>query len=82
MKYLVITFESTHKAIKAEKLLEAYNVEVIPTPRQLTANCGISLKASIEDFNGIKETMGASYGDMNQCYEVTQEDKEFYFKKL
>jgi len=82
MKYLVITFESTHKAIQAEKTLEAYDIEVIPTPRQLTANCGISLKASVEDFDSIKETMGDTYGDMNQCYEVTQEGQEFYFKKL
>ncbi len=82
MRYLVITFESTHKAIKAEKQLAAFDVEVIPTPRQLSANCGISLKCSIEEFEEIKESMGDSYGDMNQCYEVTNNDGELYFKKI
>ncbi len=82
MAYLVITFESTHKAIKAEKQLAAFDIEVIPTPRQLSANCGISLKGSIEDFEKIKETMADSYGDMNQCYKVTNNDGELYFKKL
>jgi len=82
MSYLVITFESTHKAIKAEKQLESLEVEIIPTPRQLSANCGISIKARVEDLEKIKEKMEGSYGDMNQTYEVSQEDSTLTFKKL
>ncbi len=82
MSYLVITFESTHKAIKAEKQLESLEVEIIPTPRQLSANCGISIKARVEDLEKIKEKMSDSYGDMNQTYEVSQEDSTLTFKKL
>lgn len=44
----VITFDSTHAAMDAEKRLlktEA-KVHVIPTPRQITANCGLSIKIS------------------------------------
>jgi len=80
--YLVITFESTHKAIKAEKTLEGLEIEIIPTPRQLSANCGISIKALTKDLNAIKSLMGTSYGDMNQCYEVTRLDDTMNFKKL
>ncbi|MCH4887351.1 DUF3343 domain-containing protein [Acidaminobacter sp. JC074] len=82
MSYLVITFESTHKAIKAEKQLASLDVEIIPTPRQLSANCGISIKARVEDLEQIKEKMEGSYGDMNQAYEVHQEDGALTFKKL
>lgn len=79
--YLVITFESTHKAIKAEKTLDGLEIEIIPTPRQLSANCGISLKALTCDLNKIKTLMGDSYGDMNQCYEVTSIDGIVNFNK-
>lgn len=80
--YLVITFESTHKAIKAEKDLASFEIEIIPTPRQLSANCGISIKGRIEDLEGIKLAMSDSYGDMNQAYEVLNDDGELTFKKL
>lgn len=42
----VITFDSTHAAMEAEKRLlkSGANVHVIPTPRQITANCGLSIK--------------------------------------
>lgn len=82
MSYLVITFESTHKAISAEKQLESLEVEIIPTPRQLSANCGISIKARVEDIDDIKKAMGNSYGDMNETYEVSQIDGTLTFKKL
>ena len=80
--YLVITFESTHHAIKAEKVLEGLEIEIIPTPRQLNSNCGISIKAETKDFEVIKSTMGDSYGVMNQCYQVSQIDDALNFKKL
>lgn len=80
--YLVITFESTHKAIKAEKDLATFDIEIIPTPRQLSANCGISIKGEMKDFDDIKVAMGESYGDMNQAYEVSNNDGELIFKKL
>ena len=41
----VITFISTHHAIKAEKRLKAGNfeLELIPTPRDLSSECGFTL---------------------------------------
>lgn len=42
----VITFDSTHAAMEAEKQLlkKGIKIHVIPTPRQITANCGLSVK--------------------------------------
>lgn len=43
--YYLITFDSTHKAMAMEKLLLKHcSVEMIPTPRELSASCGLSLK--------------------------------------
>ena len=48
MKYL-LAFESTHAAISTEKILKAHMpVSVIPTPRSITASCGISLLVEAE----------------------------------
>lgn len=82
MSYLVITFESTHQAIKAEKTLEGFEIEIIPTPRQLSANCGISIRGEMKDFSLIKEALGDSFNQMNQSYEVINNDGELTFKKL
>ena len=42
----VVVFESTHYAIAAEKLFKELKlpVEIIPTPREITASCGLSIK--------------------------------------
>lgn len=43
---IIIVFRSTHDAIKAKNLLgkEGIPFEVIPTPKEISAECGISLK--------------------------------------
>lgn len=80
--YLVITFESTHLAMAAERQLAELSIDVIPTPRQISASCGISIKTAVENLQAIQSLMGADYGKMNQCYEVKKEDGIFSFKKL
>ncbi len=52
---LVITFHSTHHALKAERILkEKMEVLVIPIPRSISANCGIALKVEGQDLNRIE----------------------------
>jgi len=43
-EFYVIAFESTHHAIMVEKNLKGkYNIQTIPTPREITASCGLSI---------------------------------------
>ena len=51
---VVVTFESTHHALSTQKSLteQALPFRVIPTPVELSSNCGIALLIS-------KETAGA-----------------------
>lgn len=81
-KYLLIVFDSTHMAIKTEKKLANLDVDIIPTPRDLTAACGISIKASIELLEEIKELMGDDYGHLNKFYEVTKIEKTLTFNMI
>ena len=49
-KYL-LTFVSTHDAISAEKMLSQYiKTTIRPTPREITASCGISIEIQDLDF--------------------------------
>ena len=44
--FIIVAFESTHQALAVEKAVVIAGVphETIPTPRNISANCGLSLK--------------------------------------
>lgn len=82
MKYLVLTFESTHKAIKTEKVLDELEIEMIPTPRHISASCGIAIKCLIDDLDKIKSLMGESFDEHSACYEVSVDDGNYHYKRI
>jgi hypothetical protein len=45
MMQIVLTFKSTHQAMKAKKtvLADKLSAEIIPTPREISKECGFSL---------------------------------------
>ncbi len=49
--FYCLTFDSTHYAIKIEKRMKETSVNgvMIPTPREVSASCGLSLKILEED---------------------------------
>lgn len=48
MPVYVITFESTHAAMAAEASLGAVSSSMIPTPRQISASCGMALRVEAD----------------------------------
>ncbi|BEP30416.1 DUF3343 domain-containing protein [Helicovermis profundi] len=57
-EFYIIAFNSTHKAIKTEKnLKELISVELIPTPREISANCGLSLRFKENNLEFIREKL-------------------------
>ncbi|SKC88294.1 DUF3343 domain-containing protein [Maledivibacter halophilus] len=65
-EFYVIAFESTHYAIMIEKKLkEKYNIQTIPTPREITASCGLSIKFEGEILEDIKNELIYQKSDMN-----------------
>lgn len=40
----VLAFDGTHAALAAQRLLEGLKPYLIPTPREVTASCGMSLR--------------------------------------
>lgn len=54
--FMFIAFDSTHKAIHLERLLmRHFAIELIPTPREVTASCGLSLKYELDDHGAIMD---------------------------
>lgn len=49
--YLIAAFASTHDAMKAETLMTRHEIpaRLIPVPPEVSAGCGLALRAQIED---------------------------------
>ena len=52
----VITFESVHNVIRAEKLLKqsGYEVMLMPVPREISSDCGMALKLFCDEVQEVK----------------------------
>ncbi|MDD2549089.1 MAG: DUF3343 domain-containing protein [Bacteroidales bacterium] len=46
MNYLILTFQSTHHVLKAERVLLSKHIklEIIPTPKEVSSECGMSIR--------------------------------------
>jgi|GEM_PF-294473 len=75
--YCVATFESTQHALRAEMLLNWLGCQfiVIPTPREITADCGLSIKMRCEEREAIQETLAAHRVKVQGIYEMARESK-------
>lgn len=53
LKYLIFTFPSTHHVLMAEKLLlaEGTLLEIIPTPKSISSDCGMSIRVRADGSN-------------------------------
>ncbi len=57
--FYVVSFNSTHHAIRTEKLLESGGLKImtLPTPREIAASCGLSIKFDYNDLDRINVIM-------------------------
>ncbi len=60
--YGVVLFHTTSSAIRAEKLLEreGYAVKLIPTPRELSSDCGIALRFDWSQQEQVRSSLDAA----------------------
>lgn len=68
----LLAFNSTHSAIRAEKELIAsgISVRIIPVPREITANCGISIKVNLGDLKIAREILANNNIEVSGYYYV------------
>jgi len=55
MASYILLFKNTHEVIKADHLLEklGFKREIIPTPKRLSSECGVSLKVFCDDWEKV-----------------------------
>lgn len=60
--YYILAFDSTHHAIKAEEQLKKNKLEaeMIPTPRDVDASCGLSIKIPGRYLEKVREIIDIS----------------------
>ncbi|MBS4536978.1 DUF3343 domain-containing protein [Clostridium sp. D2Q-11] len=80
----VITFDSTHHAIKAEKEIkkEDINIKTIPTPREVSVSCGLSLKFDYIDLNRIKSIIQVNNLSISGIYKIIKKENGKVAEKL
>lgn len=61
-EYGIVTFESTTHAIKGEKILKDLKLKfkTIPTPREISSSCGLSIRFDLNDLNIVNNTINAN----------------------
>ncbi len=70
--FYVIAFDSTHHAIKGEKILKDMQLDIrtIPTPREITASCGLSIKFNGDNLTEVKEAIENNELSVKGIYEI------------
>lgn len=80
----ILTFQSTHHAMRAEKVLESEGIKIktIPTPRDISLSCGLSIRVSVEDIDTIKGLMKNSILEYKGLYYLSTGDGQRRLEKL
>jgi len=83
--YYVAVFDSTHYALKFEKVIRAggFKINIMPVPREITASCGISAKLEVDEIEKIMKLAVAENLKVADYYHVeTQKGKKTYHKSI
>ena len=69
---LVVTFHTTAAAMAMEALCKVQNLpgRLIPTPRELTADCGMSWRAEVQDRAALAALTEADGLEVDAFYEL------------
>lgn len=67
----VLLYKSIHDVMSAEKAIKARGIwcDLIPTPRQLSSDCGMSLEVRGKDLPAVVELTAAAHA-AKQVYRV------------
>ena len=68
---MVIAFDSTQQALRAEMLLEYAEVEIdiCPTPKEITAGCALSIQFPRIDLERVKQIIVEEMLDIRGIFE-------------
>lgn len=72
MMSILIAFDSTQQALRAEMLLEYADIEIDirPTPKEITAGCAISIEFPKEDLETVRKIIRTEQIEIKGLYGV------------
>ena len=70
----IVSFNSTHHAIRSDKLFAECGIAstTLPTPREITASCGISIRFLYNDIKNIKEILKINNIEYKGIYNINR----------
>ncbi len=79
----IVTFDSTHHALKAESLLQnaGFKLDILPTPRELSASCGLSLSLKRAELQPALELLADRGVQLRTSYLVTTNEGKRQFSE-
>ena len=75
--YSVVLFHSAAHAVRAEKVLQQAGVQIkmIPTPRQISSDCGMSLRFNQADEERVTATLAQNHVPTNGIHSLSLEGR-------
>jgi len=82
--YAVITFQTTHFALKAKKVLEknGKKPEMIPVPREFSSNCGFCCKMPWQEKEEAEKIFLDNQVELDRIYRWEKDDEAEKKKKF
>ncbi|GFN36172.1 DUF3343 domain-containing protein [Tepidimicrobium xylanilyticum] len=80
----VITFKSTHYAIKGDLIFKEHNINyrTIPTPREITRSCGLAIKFDLEDTDLVRDIIEKNQLTVEGIFKLIKDDQGYKAEKL
>ena len=68
----IVSFNSTQYAMRADKLIRENNITstTLPTPREITASCGISIRFLKEDLDKVSSILKDNSVEFKGIYHI------------
>lgn len=75
MPPLLIAFDSTQQALRAEMLLEYADIEIDirPTPKEITAGCALSIEFASESLQTVRDVIVQEKVEIRGLFQRSEE---------
>lgn len=76
--YCLLTFPTTHSAMRAEKILDKKGMVfiIVPTPREISEGCGLAVRCHCEDLTEIVEELNRSGIEIKEYFQIEKLPKK------
>ena len=73
---LLIAFDSTQQALRAEMLLEYsdIDIDICPTPKEITAGCALSIHFPLDDLKTVQHIIVQENVEVRGIFEKVEHD--------